>query len=122
MSRCASFLLAILGLSACFTDSAPELTSGGGTGGSSGMVDPTSGGVVDGVCGDGIVQAGEQCDIGPNGNGACTDMCTLNVCGDGYVIPVVFRPRVSAAGTKVVAHLSGWDNDTWALAHWFKEA
>ena len=85
MSRCASFLLAILGLSACFTDSAPELTSGGGTGGSSGKVDPTSGGVVDGVCGDGIVQAGEQCDIGPNGNGACTDMCTLNVCGDGYV-------------------------------------
>ena len=22
------------------------------------------------------------------------------VCGDGYVIPLVFRPRVSAAGTK----------------------
>jgi peptide/nickel transport system substrate-binding protein len=44
------------------------------------------------------------------------------VCGDGYVIPLVFRPRVSAAGTKVVAHLSGWDNDTWALAHWYKEA
>ncbi|MFZ4651714.1 MAG: peptide ABC transporter substrate-binding protein [Rubrivivax sp.] len=44
------------------------------------------------------------------------------VCGDGYVIPLVFRPRVSAAGSKVVAHLSGWDNDTWALAHWFKEA
>ncbi len=41
---------------------------------------------------------------------------------DGYIIPVVFRPRVSAAGTKLSAPLSGWDNDMWALAHWFKEA
>ncbi len=41
---------------------------------------------------------------------------------DGYVIPVVFRPRVSAAVTKLSAPLSGWDNDMWALAHWFKEA
>lgn len=44
------------------------------------------------------------------------------VCGDNYIIPVVFRPRTSAAGTKVVAHLSGWDNDLWALPHWYKEA
>ncbi len=41
---------------------------------------------------------------------------------DGHVIPVVFRPRVSAAGTKLSAPLSGWDNDMWALPHWFKEA
>jgi peptide/nickel transport system substrate-binding protein len=39
-----------------------------------------------------------------------------------YIIPVVFRPRVSAAGTKLAAPLSGWDNDMWALPHWFKEA
>ncbi|MCW5634763.1 MAG: peptide ABC transporter substrate-binding protein [Rubrivivax sp.] len=44
------------------------------------------------------------------------------VCSDNYIIPVVFRPRVSAAGTRMVAHLSGWDNDTWALSHWYKEA
>jgi len=43
------------------------------------------------------------------------------VCGDNHIIPVVFRPRTSAAGTKVVAHLSGWDNDLWALPHWYKE-
>jgi cysteine-rich repeat protein len=38
------------------------------------------------VCGDGIVQAGEQCDDGDtvNGNG-CTNACTLPVCGDGIV-------------------------------------
>jgi peptide/nickel transport system substrate-binding protein len=44
------------------------------------------------------------------------------VVGDGYIIPVVFRPRASAAGTKLVAPLSGWDNDLWALAHWYKDA
>jgi len=44
------------------------------------------------------------------------------VISDGYIIPVVFRPRVSAAGNKMTAHLSGWDNDTWALAHWYRDA
>lgn len=44
------------------------------------------------------------------------------VCADHYIIPVVFRPRVSAAGLRMVAPLSGWDNDTWAIAHWYKEA
>ena len=44
------------------------------------------------------------------------------VINDGFIIPVVFRPRVSAANSRLTAHLSGWDNDTWALAHWFKEA
>ena len=44
------------------------------------------------------------------------------VSGDGYVIPVVFRPRVSAAVNKLSAPLSGWDNDMWALPSWFKES
>ena len=44
------------------------------------------------------------------------------VCSDAYVQPVVYRPRVSAAVNKLVAPLSGWDNDMWALAHWYKEA
>ena len=44
------------------------------------------------------------------------------VCSDNYIIPVVYRPRVSAAVTKLSAPLSGWDNDMWALPHWFKEA
>ncbi len=43
-------------------------------------------------------------------------------CSDGYVQPLVYRPRASAAVTKLVPHLSGWDNDLWALAHWYKEA
>jgi peptide/nickel transport system substrate-binding protein len=44
------------------------------------------------------------------------------VCSDNYIIPVVYRPRVSAAVNKLSAPLSGWDNDMWALPHWFKEA
>ena len=44
------------------------------------------------------------------------------VIADGYIIPVVFRPRPSAAVTKLVVPLSGWDNDLWALPHWFKDA
>jgi peptide/nickel transport system substrate-binding protein len=44
------------------------------------------------------------------------------VCSDGYIIPVVYRPRVSGQNTKLVAHLSGWDNDLWALASWYREA
>jgi peptide/nickel transport system substrate-binding protein len=44
------------------------------------------------------------------------------VIADGNIIPVVFRPRPSAATLKLVAPLSGWDNDMWALPHWYKEA
>lgn len=44
------------------------------------------------------------------------------VCNDNAVIPVVFRPRVSGINAKIVAPLSGWDNDMWNLASWFREA
>jgi peptide/nickel transport system substrate-binding protein len=44
------------------------------------------------------------------------------VCSSNHIIPVVFRPRPSAANNKLVAHLSGWDNDMWAVPHWYKEA
>ncbi|MCA9694827.1 MAG: hypothetical protein KC636_34935, partial [Myxococcales bacterium] len=40
------------------------------------------------VCGDGVVDDGEECDDGPdNGEGPCTDLCLLNVCGDGVLNP-----------------------------------
>ena len=39
-----------------------------------------------------------------------------------HIVPVVFRPRVSATNVKLSAPLSGWDNDMWALAHWYKES
>lgn len=39
------------------------------------------------ACGDGVVQAGEQCDLGrSNGNGShCHEDCSLNACGDGII-------------------------------------
>jgi peptide/nickel transport system substrate-binding protein len=44
------------------------------------------------------------------------------ICNSNHVIPVVARPRVSATNVKLSAPLSGWDNDMWALPHWYKEA
>ncbi len=40
-------------------------------------------------CGNGIVEAGEQCDLGPNNgeSAACTPMCEDARCGDGFVFP-----------------------------------
>jgi peptide/nickel transport system substrate-binding protein len=37
------------------------------------------------------------------------------------VIPVVARPGVAALGTKLVALMSGWDNNTWDIQNWYKE-
>ena len=36
------------------------------------------------------------------------------------IIPVVYRPRTSAAVHNLVAPLSGWDNDMWLLKDWYK--
>jgi len=36
------------------------------------------------------------------------------------IIPVVYRPRTSAAVNNLVAPLSGWDNDLWLLQDWYK--
>ncbi len=38
------------------------------------------------------------------------------------VIPVSNRPTVSACSTKLNMVLSGWDNNTWALQDWYREA
>src|SRR6266849_3842667 len=44
------------------------------------------------------------------------------VVGDPVVIPVVYRPRVSAMSRRLRAALSGWDNDVWDLRNWYNEA
>ncbi|MDC0669217.1 DUF4215 domain-containing protein [Nannocystis radixulma] len=52
-----------------------------------GSVEPTTGSGF--VCGDGIVDPGEECDDGPDNadTGSCTVDCAHNVCGDGKVGP-----------------------------------
>ncbi len=42
------------------------------------------------------------------------------VCGDGYVVPLIYRPNVSALAGKLVAPLTGWDNATGALHDWYR--
>jgi peptide/nickel transport system substrate-binding protein len=38
------------------------------------------------------------------------------------VIPVVARLGVAAANSKLVVELSGWDNNTWDLPNWYRDA
>jgi peptide/nickel transport system substrate-binding protein len=44
------------------------------------------------------------------------------VCDNQVVIPVVYRPRVSAVSNTLRVVLSGWDNDLGALPDWYREA
>ena len=68
------------------------------------------------------LHAASQSEMDPVKRAAMYIKMNEMVVGDGYIIPVVFRPRPSAATLKLVAPLSGWDNDLWALPHWYKEA
>jgi len=43
------------------------------------------------------------------------------VIGDVAVIPVVYRPSVYGMAKNLNAPLSGWDNDTYMIADWFRE-
>jgi len=43
------------------------------------------------------------------------------VCGGPATIPVVNRPKVSAVSHKLHLSISGWDNDLWNLADWYRD-
>jgi peptide/nickel transport system substrate-binding protein len=42
--------------------------------------------------------------------------------GDNYFLPLLSRPRTMAVSGDLIAPLSGWDNDLWQLASWYREA
>ena len=44
------------------------------------------------------------------------------VVSDGHVIPLFARPRPYGVVNKMVPVFSAWDNTTWALSYWYKEA
>ena len=44
------------------------------------------------------------------------------VVGDGYVLPIIARTSARALNRKLIAPLSGWQNDTASLPHWYREA
>jgi peptide/nickel transport system substrate-binding protein len=48
----------------------------------------------------------------------CNDLAVNNH----IIIPVVARPGVAAVKDKLVVELTGWDNNTWQLADWYREA
>ena len=43
------------------------------------------------------------------------------VVGDNYIQPIASRARTTALKARLTAHLSGWDNDLWQLANWYRE-
>src|SRR6266478_4821391 len=44
------------------------------------------------------------------------------VVGDNYIQPVVRRPKVTAVSSNLTTHFSGWDNDLWQIANWYRDA
>jgi peptide/nickel transport system substrate-binding protein len=63
-----------------------------------------------------------QVELDPIKRAALLIKCNDLAIKDFVVIPVVARPAVSGAKNKLVAELSGWDNNTWMLADWYREA
>src|SRR5712691_2336728 len=43
------------------------------------------------------------------------------VVGDNYIQPIISRARVAAVKGSVTAHFSGWDNDLWQIASWYRD-
>ena len=68
-----------------------------------------SGCVQQGSCGDGILDAGEQCDDGNSSNtDGCTNICQFNVCGDGFLNPALESCDLGPAnGTACTANYGG---------------
>jgi peptide/nickel transport system substrate-binding protein len=44
------------------------------------------------------------------------------VVGDRYILPENNRLRATALKNRMVLHESGWDNDLWQIANWYREA
>src|SRR5712671_1024770 len=44
------------------------------------------------------------------------------VVSDNYIHPLLRRPRTTAVSGNLTVHISGWDNDLWQLASWYREA
>jgi peptide/nickel transport system substrate-binding protein len=43
-------------------------------------------------------------------------------CGDGHVIPLLYRPSVTGLANRLVAPMSGWSVDMGSLQDWYREA
>ncbi|CAN5520642.1 peptide ABC transporter substrate-binding protein [soil metagenome] len=70
---------------------------------------------------DAIHKAG-QVEVDPVKRAAMFIKLNEMVVADHVVIPVVARPGVAAMNAKLAANISGWDNNTWDIQDWYKEA
>jgi peptide/nickel transport system substrate-binding protein len=43
------------------------------------------------------------------------------VVADNHILPLVRRPKVTALKSGLTAHISGWDNDLYQIASWYRE-
>jgi peptide/nickel transport system substrate-binding protein len=42
--------------------------------------------------------------------------------GDNHILPVAYRPKIMAVNGNLSAPFSGWDNDLWQVANWYRQA
>lgn len=65
----------------------PTQPESGSSSGGRGDAESSSGEAPVSACGDGVVQGGEECDLGEGNrdDAACTASCTIAICGDGVV-------------------------------------
>jgi peptide/nickel transport system substrate-binding protein len=63
-----------------------------------------------------------QSELDPVKRAALYIKCNDMVVNDQVVIPVVARPAVQAIADKLRANMSGWDNNTWDIQDWYKDA
>ncbi|MEK7137574.1 MAG: DUF4215 domain-containing protein, partial [Patescibacteria group bacterium] len=69
-----------------FVRSGVEVCDDGPKNGQAGFCNTTCGGPTPSACGNGVVEAGEQCDDGNTSNtDACLNSCVSAACGDGFV-------------------------------------
>jgi len=62
-----------------------------------------------------------QVELDPVKRAALVIRCNELVIENYVVIPLVMRPSAVAAASDLVLEISGWDNNTWDLANWYRE-
>jgi peptide/nickel transport system substrate-binding protein len=63
-----------------------------------------------------------QSELDPVKRAALLIKCNEMVIENYVVIPVVARPAVQAMSSKLHANMSGWDNNTWDIQDWYRDA
>jgi peptide/nickel transport system substrate-binding protein len=63
-----------------------------------------------------------QVELDPVKRAALLIKCNELAVNNHIVIPVVARLGVAGVKDKLVCELTGWDNNTWQLADWYRDA